>query len=71
VLIKDDSANNKDATVDKDRIKGSAEQIKGTVKEAVGKVLGDKKLETEGTTDKVAGKVQNAVGGLKDAARGK
>ena len=57
--------------MDKDRIKGSAEQIKGTVKEAVGKVLGDKKLETEGTTDKVAGKVQNAVGGLKDAARGK
>jgi uncharacterized protein YjbJ (UPF0337 family) len=71
VLIKDDSANNKDATVDKDRIKGSAEQIKGTVKEAVGKVLGDKKMETEGATDKAAGKVQNAVGGLKDAVRGK
>jgi uncharacterized protein YjbJ (UPF0337 family) len=71
VLIKDDSANNKDATVDKDRIKGSAEQIKGTVKEAVGKVLGDEKMETEGATDKAAGKVQNAVGGLKDAVRGK
>ena len=71
MLIKDDSANNKDATVDKDRIKGSAEQIKGTVKEAVGKVLGDKKMETEGATDKAAGKVQNAVGGLKDAVRGK
>ncbi|HWX32624.1 MAG TPA: CsbD family protein [Steroidobacteraceae bacterium] len=71
MLIKDDSANNKDATVDKDRIKGSAEQIKGTVKEAVGKVLGDEKMETEGATDKAAGKVQNAVGGLKDAVRGK
>ena len=57
--------------MDKDRIKGSAEQIKGTVKEAVGKVLGDKKMETEGTADKAAGKVQNAVGGLKDAVRGK
>ena len=57
--------------MDEDRIKGSAEQIKGTVKEAVGKVLGDKKMETEGTTDKAAGKVQNAVGGLKDAVRGK
>ena len=57
--------------MDKDRIKGSAEQIKGSVKEAVGKALGDKKLETEGRTDKAAGKVQNAVGGLKDAARGK
>jgi uncharacterized protein YjbJ (UPF0337 family) len=57
--------------MDKDRIKGSAEQAKGVVKEAAGKVFGDKKLETEGTVDKAAGKVQNAVGGLKDALRGK
>jgi uncharacterized protein YjbJ (UPF0337 family) len=33
--------------------------------------FGDKKLETEGKTDVAAGKVQNAVGGLKDALRGK
>jgi uncharacterized protein YjbJ (UPF0337 family) len=57
--------------MDKDRIEGSAEQAKGAVKETVGKVFGDKKLENEGKTDKVAGKVQNAVGGLKDAIRGK
>jgi uncharacterized protein YjbJ (UPF0337 family) len=57
--------------MDKDRIEGSAAQAKGAVKEAAGKVLGDKKLETEGKTDKVAGKVQNAVGGLKDSLRGK
>jgi uncharacterized protein YjbJ (UPF0337 family) len=49
------------------RIKGSAEQAKGAVKETAGKVFGDKKLETEGKTDKAAGKVQNAIGGLKDA----
>jgi uncharacterized protein YjbJ (UPF0337 family) len=60
-----------DMAMDKDRIKGSAEQAKGAVKEAAGKVLGDKKLETEGKTDKAAGKVQNAIGGLKDAVRGK
>jgi uncharacterized protein YjbJ (UPF0337 family) len=41
------------------------------VKEAAGKVLGDKKLENEGKTDKAVGKVQNAVGGFKDAVRGK
>jgi uncharacterized protein YjbJ (UPF0337 family) len=52
-------------------IKGSAEQAKGAVKETVGKAFGDKKLETEGKTDKAAGKVQNAIGGLKDAVRGK
>jgi len=57
--------------MDKDRIEGSAEQAKGTVKETVGKILGDKKLETEGKTDKAAGQIQNAVGGLKDAVRGK
>ena len=57
--------------MNKDRIKGSAEQAKGAVKEGVGKVFGDKKLENEGKADKVAGKVQNAVGGLKDALRRK
>ena len=39
--------------------------------EVIGKVTGDAKLEAEGKSDKVAGKVQNAVGGLKDALRGK
>ena len=58
-------------TVDKDRIKGSAEQAKGAVKEAAGKLLGDKKLESEGKTEKVVGQVQNAIGGLKDTLRGK
>jgi uncharacterized protein YjbJ (UPF0337 family) len=57
--------------VDKDRIKGSAKQAKGAVKEVIGKATGDAKLEAEGKSDKVAGKVQNAVGGLKDAIRGK
>jgi uncharacterized protein YjbJ (UPF0337 family) len=55
--------------MDKDRIKGSAEQAKGAVKEAAGKAFGDKKLETEGKTDKTAGTVQNAIGGLKDAVQ--
>jgi uncharacterized protein YjbJ (UPF0337 family) len=57
--------------MDKDRIKGSAQQAKGTVKEVAGKVTGDTKLESEGKGDKVAGTIQNAVGGLKDTLRGK
>ena len=57
--------------MDKDRIKGSAAQAKGAVKEVAGKVLGDKKLETKGKTEKAVGKVPNAVGGLKDTLRGK
>lgn len=57
--------------MDKDRVKGSAQQIKGAVKEFVGKVTGDAKLKAEGQSDKVAGKMQNAAGGVKDALRGK
>ena len=39
--------------------------------QGTGQDTGDAKLEAEGESDKVAGKVQNAVGGLKDALRGK
>ena len=42
---------------DKDRIKGSAKQAKGTVKEIAGKVTGDAKLEAEGKGDKLKGKI--------------
>lgn len=55
--------------MDKDRVAGSAHQAKGAVKEAAGKVVGDKKLESEGAAEKTAGKIQNAVGGAKDAIR--
>jgi hypothetical protein len=41
--------------MDKDRIKGSAQQAKGKVKEVAGKVTGDAKLESEGKADKAAG----------------
>jgi uncharacterized protein YjbJ (UPF0337 family) len=57
--------------IDKDRVEGSAQQAKGKVKEWTGKAVGDKKLETEGQADQAKGKVRNAVGGFKDALRGK
>ena len=57
--------------VDKDRIEGSAGQAKGKIKEVAGKVIGDSKLEADGKADQVAGKIQNAIGGVKDALRGK
>ncbi len=55
--------------MDKDRIEGSAKQAKGAVKEAAGKMTGDTKLRSEGAADKAEGKLQNAVGGAKDAIR--
>jgi len=38
--------------MDKDRVEGSAKQVKGAVKETIGKVVGDAKLEGEGKADK-------------------
>lgn len=55
--------------VDKDRVEGSAKNIKGNIKEGIGKLTGDEKLKTEGKADQVEGKVQNTVGGIKDKAR--
>jgi uncharacterized protein YjbJ (UPF0337 family) len=57
--------------MDKDRVVGSAKQVKGAVKQAVGKAVGDTKLETAGKADKIKGKVQNAIGGVKDTLKGK
>jgi uncharacterized protein YjbJ (UPF0337 family) len=54
-----------------DRVEGSMKKMKGDVKEGVGKLTGDSKLEAEGKGDKVGGKIQNAVGGIKDALTGK
>ncbi len=57
--------------MDKDRIIGSAKKIKGSIEEVAGKALGDTKLELEGKADKIEGRVQNAIGGLKDTLQGK
>lgn len=55
--------------MDKDRIEGSLKQAGGAIKEGAGKVLGDQKLKTEGAAERVSGKIQNAVGGVKDSVR--
>jgi uncharacterized protein YjbJ (UPF0337 family) len=57
--------------MDKDRIVGSGKQIKGAVKQAVGKAVGDAKLESEGKAERIEGRVQNTIGGLKDTLKGK
>lgn len=54
---------------DHDRIEGAAKNLGGKAKEAAGNVTGDEKLKAEGKADQVEGKIQNAVGGLKDTLR--
>ena len=54
-------------TSTKDRIKGSFHEVKGTIKEQVGKATNDRKLKAEGTVEKNAGKVQQRIGDAKEA----
>ena len=42
--------------MDKNRIEGSIKEIKGAAKEAVGKVVGDAKLQSDGKADRAVGK---------------
>jgi uncharacterized protein YjbJ (UPF0337 family) len=55
--------------VDENRVKGAWDKAKGAVKEGVGKITGDEKLQAEGKVDKAKGKVESAVGGTRDAIR--
>jgi len=52
--------------VNKDQVAGVAKQVKGSIKQAAGKATGNKRVEAEGTADKVAGKVQKTYGDVKD-----
>jgi uncharacterized protein YjbJ (UPF0337 family) len=52
--------------MNKDQVKGRIEEAKGKVKEVAGKAVGNEKLENEGTVQKIGGKVQAAVGDLKE-----
>jgi uncharacterized protein YjbJ (UPF0337 family) len=57
--------------VDKDRVEGSVTNLGGKVKEGAGKLTGDSKLQAEGRGDQIKGKIQNFIGGIKDAIRGR
>ena len=55
--------------MDREHVKGAADKARGAIKEAAGKVSGDKELESEGKVDKVKGDLHNSAGNVKDAAR--
>ena len=46
------------------------DQAKGSVKENVGKLTGDKKLESEGAVEKTTAKVKDVAEDVKDAVEG-
>ncbi len=55
--------------MDKNRIDGKLKQVKGSMKEALGKVTGDRKTEAEGVAEKTQGKLQETAGQTADAIR--
>jgi uncharacterized protein YjbJ (UPF0337 family) len=55
--------------MDKDRLIGAGKQMLGCMKQAVGKLVGDSKLQADGKADQVAGEVQNVAGGVKDTLK--
>jgi uncharacterized protein YjbJ (UPF0337 family) len=53
----------------KDQIKGAAKDMAGSAKEGIGKAMGNDRMAAEGAAERVQGKMQKGVGGMKDAAR--
>jgi uncharacterized protein YjbJ (UPF0337 family) len=49
----------KDST--KDKVEGTAHELKGAVKEKLGHATHNSNLETQGTAEKVGGKIQKKV----------
>ena len=55
--------------VDSNRVEGALDKAKGAVKEGVGKMTGDEKMQAEGMADKAKGQAKSTVGGVKDTVR--
>ena len=53
------------STPNKDEAQGKWEQVKGTVKEKVGEVTGDRQTEAEGESQKAEGQTQETWGKFK------
>lgn len=55
--------------MDKDRIKGKAEDIAGRIKRQTGEWTGNENAQAEGAAEQLKGKARNALGKAKDAVR--
>lgn len=55
----------------KDQAGGVIKQVKGSVKQAVGKATGNKQTQAEGAAEKIAGKIQKGYGDLKETIKNK
>ncbi len=49
----------------RDKAEGKMHQVKGKIKETIGKAVGNDDLEAEGKGEKLGGKVQEKIGEVK------
>ena len=52
----------------KDEVAGKMHEVKGAVKQKVGKLTKNPDLEVEGTVEKVAGRVQKKIGQVRKSS---
>jgi len=64
-----DTSTTTEPIMDREHVKGAADNAKGAIKDTAGKLMSDKELQTEGKLDKAKGAAHNAVGDVKDAFR--
>ena len=50
----------------KNRMDGARKKVAGGAKEAIGKALGNRKLQAKGAVEKAVGSAQNALGKAQD-----
>jgi uncharacterized protein YjbJ (UPF0337 family) len=55
--------------MNKDSVKGTFDEVVGAAKRKAGELTGNTRLEVEGMTQQVKGKVENAWGKTKEAVR--
>jgi uncharacterized protein YjbJ (UPF0337 family) len=54
--------------MDSEHVKGAVDKVKGAVKDAAGKMIGDRKMQAEGKIDQGKGEMHKTAGDIKDAA---
>ena len=59
----------KETSMDKNHLDGSVIQINGVIKEAVGRIVGNDKLEAEGKDEQVEGKAQKRAAEIQDTQK--
>jgi uncharacterized protein YjbJ (UPF0337 family) len=59
----------KEFVMNKDQVQGRATEAKGDIKQAAGKLVGNKKLQGEGLVDQAKGKAQAGLGDAKEKVK--